>query len=293
MFLDAKPIEITETLKQDLAKSSDGHKYVHGHALVLSGPATRTGAARLAARGALRIGAGVVTLGGTAEALKEHATQVTAIMLADIADAPALAQKLQDERINALCLGPGMGLSATARACVGAALESGRMTVLDADALTLFQDDPGQLFARLHQNVVLTPHGGEFARLFPDLAKRLRVTPTKGAAYTKADAARAAAERAGCVVLLKGAETVIAAPDGRCSVSSAHKERSAPWLATAGAGDVLAGFITGLMARGFAPMAAAETGAWLHVECASSFGPGLIAQDIAEQLPAVFRKLGV
>jgi NAD(P)H-hydrate repair Nnr-like enzyme with NAD(P)H-hydrate dehydratase domain len=138
---------------------------------------------------------------------------------------------------------------------------------------------------------VLTPHGGEFARLFPDIAEKLAAPTSKGPAYSKVDATRAAAKRAGCVVLFKGADTVIADAQGRCAINSAHYERAAPWLATAGSGDVLAGFITGLMARGFGPMQAAETGAWLHVECALKFGPGLIAEDLPEQLPAVFRDL--
>ena len=145
----------------------------------------------------------------------------------------------------------------------------------------------------LHDKCVLTPHGGEFARLFPDIAKKLNETPTNGPAYSKVDATREAAKRAGCVVLFKGPDTVIADPDGRCSINSAHYDRAAPWLATAGSGDVLAGFITGLLARGFDPMSAAETAAWLHVECARSFGPGLIAEDLPEELPKVFRDFGL
>ena len=145
----------------------------------------------------------------------------------------------------------------------------------------------------LHDRCVLTPHGGEFARLFPDIADKLGATPSKGPAFSKVDATREAAARAGCVVLYKGPDTVIAEPEGRCVVNSAHYDRAAPWLATAGSGDVLAGFITGLLARGFSPMAAAETAAWLHVECARSFGPGLIAEDLPEELPKVFRALGV
>ncbi len=128
---------------------------------------------------------------------------------------------------------------------------------------------------------------------FPDIAKRLREEPTSGPAYSKVDATREAAKRAGCVVLFKGPDTVIAAPDGACGINSAHYDRAAPWLATAGSGDVLAGFITGLLARGFAPMQAAETAAWLHVECARKFGPGLIAEDLPEMLPEVFRDLGL
>ena len=164
---------------------------------------------------------------------------------------------------------------------------------LDADALTAFADDPAALFELLHENCVLTPHGGEFARLFPDIAEKLNAPATKGPAYSKVDATREAAKRAGCVVLYKGPDTVIAAPDGRCSINSAHYERSAPWLATAGSGDVLAGPITGLLARGFQPMQAAETAALLHLQCALSFGPGLIAEDLPEELPKVFRQLGL
>ena len=126
-----------------------------------------------------------------------------------------------------------------------------------------------------------------------DIAAKLAAPATKGPAYSKVDATREAAARAGCVVLFKGADTVIAAPDGRCAVNAAQYERAAPWLATAGAGDVLAGFITGLLARGFRPFEAACAGAWLHVECAISFGPGLIAEDLPEELPKVFQALGL
>jgi ADP-dependent NAD(P)H-hydrate dehydratase / NAD(P)H-hydrate epimerase len=164
--------------------------------------------------------------------------------------------------------------------------------VLDADALTILSQHP-DLFAALHDGCILTPHAGEFARLFPDIAEKLAAPATTGPAYSKVDATRAAAKRAGCMVLFKGPDTVIAAPDGRCSINSAHYDRAAPWLATAGSGDVLAGFITGLLARGFKPIKAAETAAWLHVECARSFGPGLIAEDLPEELPKVFRALGL
>jgi len=165
--------------------------------------------------------------------------------------------------------------------------------VLDADALTAFAGDPEELFALIRANgrVAMTPHGGEFARLFSDIAGKLAEPAVKGPAFSRVDAAREAAARAGAAVLLKGADTVIAAPGGECAVNSAAYEREAPWLATAGAGDVLAGFITGLLARGSAPMEAAEAGAWLHVECARAFGPGLIAEDIPEELPRVFRAL--
>ena len=303
-----------------LAKDFSAHKYTHGHALILSGGAGNGGAARLAARGALRIGAGLVTLGCPPEALTENAARLDAVMLRPVADADALRLVLEDQRITALCLGPGFGTGEREVAQVAVALgvgdqraapdpggagsalpgggsgaarrAAGRSLVLDADALTILAHHP-DIFAALHEGCVLTPHAGEFARLFPDIAEKLAAPATKGPAYSKVDATREAARRAGCVVLYKGPDTVIADPSGRCSINSAHYDRAAPWLATAGSGDVLSGFITGLLARGFAPMQAAETAAWLHVDCALKFGPGLIAEDLPEQLPAVFRDLGL
>jgi hydroxyethylthiazole kinase-like uncharacterized protein yjeF len=279
--------------RDELRKTAFDHKYTHGHALFLSGGVGKGGAARLAARSALRIGAGLVTLGPPPAAIIENAAQLNAIMLRPIADADALAEILKDERLNALCLGPGLGIGAHTLGLVAAALGAKRGTVLDADALTSFTEDPSKLFALLHDKCVLTPHMGEFARLFPDIAAKLAEPATKGPAYSKVDAAREAAARAGCVILLKGPDTVIADPQGRAAINLAHYERSAPWLATAGSGDVLAGMITGLLARGFAPRAAAETAAWLHVEAARKFGPGLIAEDLSEMLPAVFRDIGL
>ena len=331
-----------------LKKLGGSHKYSHGHAIILSGPPGHGGAARLSARGALRIGAGVVTLACPPDAMPENAARLDAVMLRVVADEAGLAEVLGDKRINALCLGPGLGLDARAVGLVAAALgrfpegpppptpphagegrhqpsghqdikkdmpqaaprpqggeglgqgvlmksaatQDNRPTVFDADALTILSRHP-DLFAALHPNCILTPHAGEFARLFPDIAAKLNAPATKGPAYSKVDATREAAASAGCVVLFKGPDTVIADPSGRCSINSAHYDRTAPWLATAGSGDVLAGFITGLLARGFAPMQAAETAAWLHVECARSFGPGLIAEDLAEELPKVLRALGV
>jgi hydroxyethylthiazole kinase-like uncharacterized protein yjeF len=299
-----------------LFKSRNDHKYTHGHALILSGGVGKGGAARLAARGALRIGAGLVTVGCPPAALQENAARLDAIMLRSIYNSqteglrrarPApqggrdtapplgpgatLAGLLEDTRINALCLGPGLGQD-RARALAPAALAAKRATVLDADALTAFADDPAELFSMLHDRCVLTPHGGEFARLFPDIAERLAEPATAGPAYSKVDATRDAAARAGCTVLFKGPDTVIASPGGRAAINSAHYDRAAPWLATAGSGDVLAGFIAGLLARGLHPMQAAETAAWLHVECARAFGPGLIAEDLPEMLPKVFREFG-
>ncbi|UWP93209.1 NAD(P)H-hydrate dehydratase [Aliiroseovarius crassostreae] len=283
--------KVTLPLSPYVSKFSDEHKYSHGHALILSGPSGKGGAARLSARGALRIGAGLVTVAPTPGAVQENAARLDAIMLSPVGDKQALEAVLADERFNALCLGPGLGIE-RARELVPVALLAGRATVLDADALTAFAEEPQAFFDQLHENCVLTPHGGEFARLFPDIAQKLNAPAVKGPAYSKVDATREAAARAGCVVLFKGADTVIAAPDGQCSIHSAHYERAAPWLATAGSGDVLAGFVTGLLARGFSPMQAAETAAWLHVECALEFGPGLIAEDLPEMLPKVFRKIG-
>jgi ADP-dependent NAD(P)H-hydrate dehydratase / NAD(P)H-hydrate epimerase len=274
-----------------LAKHKSGmHKFTHGHALVCTGGSGHTGAARLAARGALRIGAGLVTLGVPPAAQMEVANQITALMLQRIGGADQLADVLADQRINALCLGPGLGLD-RARKLVPVALSANRPCVLDADGLSAFAESPETLFQMLHERCVLTPHGGEFARLFPDIAERLHASPTRGPAYSKVTAVQEAAERAGCTVLFKGADTVIAGPNGLCSVHSAHYDRVAPWLATAGSGDVLAGFITGLLARGVAPQQACETAAWVHVECALRFGPGLIAEDLPEQIPAVLKNL--
>ncbi|MBE1282441.1 MAG: NAD(P)H-hydrate dehydratase [Rhodobacteraceae bacterium] len=275
-----------------ISKARDGQKYNHGHAMILSGPAGRTGAARLAARGALRIGAGLVTIAVPPNAAAEVAAQTTAIMQTTISGAGALGELLWDTRYNALCVGPGLGLDDNARELVETVLGLQRPVVLDADALTLFRMDPAELFAQLHEKCVITPHGGEFARLFPDLAQKLEATPTGGPAYSKVDATRAAAKRAGCTVLFKGASTIIAAPDGQCALHSARHDRAAPWLATAGSGDVLAGLITGLLARGNTPTEAAEMATWLHAQAALEFGPGLIAEDLPEMLPTVFRKLG-
>ncbi|MEO0666205.1 MAG: NAD(P)H-hydrate dehydratase, partial [Pseudomonadota bacterium] len=281
--------EVWDEPQSKLSENGD-HKYAHGHALILAGGSGHGGAARLAARGALRIGAGLVTLASPQEAMIENAARLDAIMVRALDDAGALTETLKDDRLNALCIGPGLGQD-RAKDLVPAALAAKRATVLDADALTVFADDPDALFDRLHQNCVLTPHGGEFARLFPDIADKLAAPATKGPAYSKVDATREAAARAGCTILFKGPDTVIADPNGRCAINSAHYDRSAPWLATAGSGDVLAGFITGLLARGLHPHEAASTAAWLHVECALSFGPGLIAEDLPEELSKVFKSL--
>ena len=255
-----------------------GHKYARGHCVAVSGPAHATGAARLAARGALRVGAGLVSVASPPDAVAVNAAHLTAIMLKRFEGAGGLTALLSDKRFNAVVLGPGLGVGGETRALVDAVLKSGAAVVLDADALTSFQGDPEALFNRLHETSVLTPHAGEFERLFPGLlADRA----------SKLHAVRAAATRAGAVVLLKGADTVIAAPGGKAAINA----NAPPSLATAGAGDVLAGMIAGLLAQGMPAFDAACAGAWLHGDAASRFGPGLIAEDLPEMIPAVLAAL--
>lgn len=268
-----------------------GHKYAHGHALVLAGGVGRGGAARLAARAALRAGAGLVTLCPPPAAVIENAARLDAVMLRPVADAAALTATLEDPRIAAVALGMGLGVGERARALTAAALASDRAVVLDADALTSFREDPAALWSATHRRTVLTPHMGEFAGLFPDLAEELRAPPARGPAFSRLDAAKRAAARAGCVVLLKGPDTIVAGPQGAAVVSCAAYARAAPWLATAGAGDVLAGLVVGLMARGWSAEAAAAEAAWLHVEAARAVGPGLIAEDLPDALPGVFARM--
>ena len=271
-----------------------GHKYDHGHVMVMAGGVGRGGAARMAARTALRAGAGLVTVLCPPAALQENACRLDAVMLRACADTGAFNQ-IVDDRVSALCLGPGMGVGQKTRDLVLAALMHNRgerasretAVVLDADALTSFEDDPESLFAACHARTVLTPHEGEFARLFPDLAQPER------ASISKVDAARQAADRAGCVVLLKGEDTVIVQPGGGASVHSATGDRAVPWLATAGAGDVLAGLIAGLAAPDTSAdlFCVTEAAVWLHCESARQFGPGLIAEDLPDMLPKVFSTL--
>ena len=290
--LAAKRITATGLrMHERLLKSGGQHKFDYGHVMVFSGPPGKGGAARLAARSALRIGAGLVSLACPTTATCENAAQLNAIMVAASDGAQDAMRLLDDPRINAVCIGPGLGTGTDACDLIRAVMTAGRATVLDADALSAFASDPGALFDLLHPQTVLTPHFGEFARLFPDLAAELNGNATTGPAFSVLDAVRNAAARAGAVVLLKGAATVIADPGGRVFVNDAVYSRAAPWLATAGSGDVLAGLITGALARGIPPLDAAGIAAWLHVEAATVFGPGLIAEDIPEALPQVFRNL--
>ncbi|MEM8555455.1 MAG: NAD(P)H-hydrate dehydratase [Pseudomonadota bacterium] len=273
-----------------LAKSANAHKYDHGHVLVLAGGVGKGGAARLAAKAALRVGAGLVTLAPPPAAIMENACHLTSIMLRPMPDAAALTGALQDPRLNAVCLGPGLGLVPRTREFVHAILATGRAAVLDADALSIFADDPQSLFAALHPRAVLTPHMGEFARLFPSVAEDMRGART---ALQHRQLLHQAAENAHAVVLLKGPVTRIADPSGTVVDHDATGPRMAPWLATAGSGDVLAGLITGLLARGFSPIEAAHLGAWLHVEASRAVGPGLIAEDLPDAIPQVFRQIGL
>jgi hydroxyethylthiazole kinase-like uncharacterized protein yjeF len=263
----------------------DAHKYARGHAVVVSGGgASTTGAARLAARGALRAGAGLVTIASPREALAVNAASSLAIMVRPVDGEGELRAFLEDTRHNAVVLGPGGGTGEPMRRQVLAALESEAAVVLDADALTGFAECPDVLFeairARSGKPVVLTPHAGEFARLFSNIVGNPQL-------HSKLEQARAAAALSGAVVLLKGADSVVAAPDGRASIAA-----NAPaYLATAGAGDVLAGIAAGLLAQHMPIFEAASAAVWVHGEAARAFGPGLIAEDLPEALPAVYRRL--
>ena len=264
----------------------DGHKYARGHAVVVSGGAVTTGAARLAARAALRAGAGLVTIASPREAFATHAATNTAVMARPVDGAGELASFLADPRLNAVVLGPGGGVGPALRRQVETALAGPRAVVLDADGLTSFADEPAALFraiaTRGDQPTVLTPHEGEFARLFKPVDQ---ASGTK----SKLDRARAAAAASGAIVILKGADTVIAAPQGRAAINA----NAPPWLASAGTGDVLAGLVAGLLAQQMPAFEAACAAVWLHGEAGAQAGIGMISEDLPEALPRVLHQLFV
>ena len=252
--------------------SLTGHKYDRGHALIFGGE--MTGAARLVARAAQRIGAGLVSVAAPASAYSIYAAALESVIVCPIGAAGDYVALLADKRHNALVVGPGAGLNAATRNAALAALATGRPIVLDADALTLFADSPETLFNAIAGPCVMTPHDGEFARLFGFVGDRL-------------SRARSAAAQSGAIVVLKGADTVIAAPEGYAIINS----NAPPDLATGGAGDVLAGLVAGAMAQGVDPFEAAAAAVWVHGAAASIVGPGLIASDLPDAVPAVLRDL--
>ncbi|SCB41094.1 NAD(P)H-hydrate epimerase [Rhizobium multihospitium] len=248
---------------------TETHKYKRGHLVVFSGGPNATGAARMSAMAGLKAGAGLVTIASPPEALGVNAGLLTAIMLHAVADEASLREWLADQRLSTFVLGPGFGVGEKARQfCLAVA---DRHLVLDADGITSFRGDPQQLFDAFAEGptrLVLTPHEGEFGRLFPDIAA--------DDALSKVDKARAAAARAHAAIIYKGADSVIAAPDGRALINA----NAPPWLATAGSGDVLAGIVGGLMAQGAPAFEAAAAGVWLHGLAGQHAGKGLTAEDL-------------
>jgi len=261
-----------------------GHKYDRGHAVVVSGPSWSTGAARLAARGALRAGAGLVTIASPREALAVNAAASLAVMVRPVDGPGELAQFLSDRRLNALAIGPGLGVGEATCELVLAALSGERAVVLDADAITSFAEQPQRLAEALRRRggraTILTPHEGEFSRYFGALDAQTKIG-------SKLERVRLAAKITAATVLLKGADTVVAAADGRAAIAA----NAPPYLATAGAGDVLTGMAAGLLAQGMPAFEAAAAAIWLHGEAAVEAGPGLISEDLPEALPRVYRAL--
>ncbi|HMR32039.1 MAG TPA: NAD(P)H-hydrate dehydratase [Geminicoccaceae bacterium] len=256
-------------------RTAEAHKYRFGHAVVVGGPAHRSGAARLAAEAALRVGAGLVSVACEPDAAPLYAARLTAVMVKPFDAADGLGELLGDRRLNAWLIGPGFGVGQATRGHVAAILARRCPTVIDADALTSFAECPAELMGMLHDGCVLTPHDGEYARLFRHGGDRL-------------SRARAASEEAGAIIVLKGADTVIAAPDGRAAI----QPQAPPSLATAGTGDVLAGIVVGLCAQGMPAFEAASAAVWLHATAAAACGPGMTSEDLPVQLPGALAALG-
>jgi ADP-dependent NAD(P)H-hydrate dehydratase / NAD(P)H-hydrate epimerase len=259
-----------------------GHKYDRGHAVVVSGPLWSTGAARLAARAALRAGAGLVTIASPRDALAVNAAASLAVMVRPVDGASELAEFLTDRRLNTVALGPGLGVGASTCEAVLTALSGERAVVLDADAITSFAGDPARLAdalrARGGKPTLMTPHEGEFQRYFAPLDQRTKVG-------SKLERARLAASLVGATIVLKGPDTVVTAPDGRAAIAA----NAPPYLATAGAGDVLTGMAAGLLAQGMPAFEAAAAAVWFHGEAALAVGPGLISEDLPEALAKVYQ----
>ena len=255
----------------------ESHKYTRGHALIYGG-SVMTGAARLAARAAQRMGAGLVTLAAAHDSAPVYQQALESVIVRVADDIAAWRELIEDPKRNVVLIGPGLGLGDHEKELVKTALQSRKPCVLDADGLTNFAGDLESLASLTNDQCVITPHEGEFARLF-------------GAAIDAQDdkisRARQAAQRLGCTVLLKGAETVIAAPDGQTTINT----NAPPWLATAGSGDVLAGMILGLVAQKMPVFQAASAAAWLHGEIATDFGLGLIAEDLIDGIPKALQEL--
>jgi hydroxyethylthiazole kinase-like uncharacterized protein yjeF len=264
-----------------LRKTGARHKYDYGHAVIVSGPPGQGGAARLAARGALRIGAGVVSVFTSLDCQAEHAAHLNAIMVKTYNDTKSFGGQLSALRPSAICIGPNLGVCDKSRTKLLEVLTLPSPLCLDADAITLIAQEPDLMKSVVSAQVIMTPHEGELRRLIP--ASFTQTT-------CRVSLAKIAAKTMNCSVLFKGMDTIIARPDGDCTVVSSQNFEHAAWLATAGSGDVLSGIITGLLAKGFDAFGAAAIGANLHLQCADAIGPGLIADDIPEAIPDILKR---
>lgn len=256
----------------------ENHKYSRGYAVINGGDWGWTGAAKIAAYCALRAGAGAVSVACTVKSLPIYGASFQAIMTSPVENKAEFSALIKDERISAVLLGPGNGITMRTKSFVLETLRQKKPSVLDADALTVFSRNQDVLFKAIKSPCIITPHEGEFSRLFGGIS---------GVASNRQQQARFAASKSGAIVILKGFNTIIAAPDGRIALNF----NATPFLATAGAGDALAGICTGLLAQGMPAFEAACAAVWIHARVASDFGPGLIAEDIADLLPACFAAL--